>query len=139
MAADDVAGGGIAALAERAITIAEEATKTQGEIVRQQGRLRRNGRILAVSLALDIVLSVVCLFLAVSQAGVSRSIHQSQLNACAIGNKFRATQAQVWEHVLAFSTAPPGETAAQRAKRQDFQVYLNGKFHAVDCTALYGK
>jgi hypothetical protein len=144
MAADDAPrGGSIAALAERAITIAEDATRTQEKIVAQQGRLRRNGRILAVSLATDIVLSVVCLFLALNQAGVSHSIHQSQLAACAIGNQFRATQTQVWEHVLGFSTAPPGETAAQRAKRlailKAFQAYLTSQFRPVDCTALYGK
>lgn len=133
----------LAALAARAIAIAENAASTQADIVAQQGKLRRIVRALAASLAVDIVLSVVCLFLASSQAGVSHSIHQSQLAACAIGNKFRQTQTQVWEHVLAFSTAPPGETAAQRAKRlevlQDFQSYLNGQFRPVDCTALYGQ
>lgn len=143
-------GGDIAELAERAIALAEQTAGTQAEIVRQQAEntgtvatLRKVTIGLAVSLAVDITLTVVVLFLTGHQADLTHAIHKSQLASCAIGNDFRARQAQVWEHVLAVSTPPANETPAERtarlAKVDAFRVYVARQFHPVDCTALYGK
>jgi hypothetical protein len=136
--ADDVAG-----LAAQALSIARQATETQEKIVTQQGKSRRNIRLIAVSVVLDIALSVSLVFLAVSQAHVSDSIHSSQLAACALGNGFRASQAQVWDHFIARSAAPPGETAAQRTARlrrlADARAYIARHYRPVNCQLLYGK
>jgi hypothetical protein len=136
--ADDVAG-----LAAQALSIARQATETQEKIVIQQGKSRRNIRLIAVSVALDVALSVSLIFLAVGQASVSDQIHRSQVTACGIGNGNRAAQIRLWDHVIAISKAPPGETAAQRtarlAKLAAFRAYVRTTFHPVDCTALYGK
>jgi len=97
---------------------------------------------LVASVILDVGLSVLTVRLYVGQAHVSDDIHASQLHACAIGNDFRAGQRQLWDHVIAVSTAPPGETAAQRqarlAKLAAFRLYIGRQFRPVKCKSLYG-
>ena len=133
----------VAALAARAIAIAEKAAETQKAIVAQQGRSKRNIRLIAVSVVLDVALSAGIGVLAVSQIHVSEQIHASQLQACGIGNDFRARQVRLWDHVLAISKAPPGETSAERAVRlaklAAFRGYVAAQFRPVDCISLYGK
>jgi hypothetical protein len=135
---EDVAG-----LAARAIAIAEGAAETQKAIVAQQGKSRRNIRLIAVSVVLDVALSAGIGVLAVSQIHVSQQIHASQLQACGIGNDFRARQVRLWDHVLSVSKAPPGETAAERqvrlAKLAEFRSYVAAQFRPVNCTVLYGR
>jgi hypothetical protein len=139
----------MAALANRAIETAEKVSDTQASIVRQQARSRRTLRWLFASVAVDLALSVAMVSLAIAQAHVSAAqarvsaqIHQSQLNACAIGNDFRAGQVRLWDHVIAVSSAPPHETAAERkarlAKVARFRTYVAGHFRPVDCKSLYG-
>jgi hypothetical protein len=133
----------VASLAARAIALAERAAGTQEAIIVQQARNRRQIRLIAVSVAVDIVLSVTCVFLAVSQARVSHQIHVSQLTSCRIGDDFRAGQVRLWDHVIAVSKAPPGETAAARearlAKLAAFRAYVRAEFRPVNCSRLYGK
>jgi hypothetical protein len=137
-----VPGDDVAALAGRAIAIAETATGTQALILAQQARNHRTVRLLTVSVLLDIALSLFCVGLAVNQHNVSGAIHQSQLNSCAIGNQFRKSQVQLWDHVIAVSAAPAGETAAGRAARlrriAGVRAYVGRHFHPVDCSRLYG-
>jgi hypothetical protein len=133
----------VAGLASRAIRIAEKAAETQQAIVRQQARSKRTLRWLFVSVAVDLALSAAMVTLGISQAHVSAQIHRSQLNACAIGNDFRAGQVRLWDHVLAVSQAPGGETAAERkarlAKLARFRAYVAAQFKPVDCAKLYGQ
>ena len=140
----------VAALAGRAIAIAEQTAETQRKIVTAQTaivttqrRIRRFARWLAVSVAVDIVLSVSLIFVVGHQVSLTHSIHNSQLAACGIGNRFRVSEAQVWEHFIATSVAPPGETPAQRAARlarlADARTYIRAHYQPVNCTALYGE
>ncbi len=133
----------MAALATRAIALAEKATETQKAIVRQQARSKRTLRWVLTGLALDLILSVSMVILAIDQAHVSAAIHQSQLNACGIGNDFRGGQIRLWDHVLAVSKAASHETAAERkarlAKLAAFRAYVRHQFRPVDCASLYGK
>jgi hypothetical protein len=133
----------MAALATRAIKTAEEVSGTQASIVKQQARNKRTLRWLFASVAVDLALSIAMVTLAIAQAHVSAQIHQSQLNACAIGNDFRAGQVRLWDHVIAVSSAPRGETAAERkarlAKLTAFRSYVAAHFRPVDCRSLYGK
>lgn len=141
---------GLQELAERAIALAEQTAATQATIVKNQtaildaqAKAKKHARLLAVSLAVDMILTVGAFLLAGHQAGITDAIHQSQLQACAIGNDFRARQAQVLDHFIGQSTAPPGETPAQRtvrlARLADARAYVARAYHPVDCTALYGK
>jgi hypothetical protein len=131
----------MAALANRAIVIAEQAAGTQASIVKQQARNKRTLRWLFASVAVDLALSIAMVTLAVAQAHVSTAIHQSQLNACAIGNDFRAGQVRLWEHVIALSKAPRDETAAERkarlARLARFRAYIAAQFKPVSCQKLY--
>ena len=140
----------VAALADRAIGIAEKAQETQGEIVRtqrrivaQQGRQRHFAYALAVSLVVDIALSVFLIRLDVGQVHVSQAIRRSQFAGCAIGNEFRAGQVRLWDHVIVVSAVPPHETAAQREKRlarlESFRAYVAAQFRPVNCARLYGR
>lgn len=133
----------VVGLVARAVTIAEQATKTQASIVAQQNRSRRTTRLLVVSVALDIALSVVTIVLALGQVSTTAAIHQSQLNGCAIGNNLRAGQVRLWDHVLALAGTPPHETPAQRRQRLAtdgaFRAYVRSQFAPVDCARLYRK
>lgn len=132
----------VVALLERAVTIAEQATHTQAEIVKTQRRDRRTKRLLIISVSLDIALSIATGLLGLSQVSASNAIRQSQLNGCAIGNTLRANQIHLWDHVFALST-PDHETEAQRKKRlateATFGAYIRSQFAPVDCTKLYGR
>ncbi len=161
----------VAALAARAIGIAEETARTQAEISETQaaivakqdkiqavqGKLRVIGRWLVVLIPLDILVTVLGLVVTfylvnfsgqlhraqAAQAAVERQLHASQLAGCAIGNKSRAAQIQLWDHVIAISSVPPRETPAQKtarlAKLAGFRAYVGQTFRQIDCAALYRK
>ncbi len=118
----------VAALAARAIAIAEQAAQTQGAIVRQQGRSKRTIRLLAVSVAFDIALSVALIFLAVSQRSVSDQIHSSQVTACGIGNSSRVAQVQLW--IVYF-----GDRVAWIVRRLSLDGVLNFQGAGLDAQA----
>ncbi len=120
------------------------------EAVRYGKRTRKISWGIGLLGALDITLSVITVAVLFNQAHVEGQLHQqqavirqSQLRACGIGNDFRAGQRQLWNHVIAVSSAPPGETRAERearlAKLAAFRAYIGRQFRAVSCTALYGK
>src|SRR5258707_5788031 len=69
---------------------------------------------LALSVVLDIGLTVITGAVLIHEAHTSQAIHRSQLEACGIGNGFRAGQRRLWDHVIAVSQAPPGVTPAER-------------------------
>jgi hypothetical protein len=135
--------GSLAALATRAITLAEDTNRVQGRIVDAQAKSRRTIKVLFVSVTFEVLFSIALCVLALVQFHTSQGIHASQLAACAIGNEFRVKETTVWDRVVQLSTGPPNETQAQRVKRlrelKQFQLFLSKQFHAVDCAALYGK
>ena len=57
---------------------------------------------------------------------------------CLTGNESRAQQITLWTHLVAVSTPPPHETAAQRARRaeltREFLAYVRQVFKPRDCT-----
>src|SRR5262249_29785630 len=53
-------------------------------------------------------------------------IHQSQLDACAIGNGFRAQQVRLWNHLVDISQPPPHETPAERQARKKLATQFLG-------------
>jgi hypothetical protein len=126
----------VAALAARAIGIAEEATRTQSGIVAQQGKSRRNLRLLAVSVALDVALSVALGALALSQAHTSEAIHNSQVSACQQANVSRAEDIAIWNRLLRL---PAGATSAQKSEVAELEKLVGVKDSPRNCAALYRK
>ena len=110
-------------LFQQAIDVAKAVSDTQEKIVARQAKDRRNNRILAASLLFDLLIT----------GGLALNGHQT----CVQGNQFRAGQVRLWDHIIAVSKAPPGETAAARAARlatlAAFRSYIAGQFRPVDC------
>jgi hypothetical protein len=128
---------------------------------------RRNRHIIwfvAVSLLVDITVTGVTLLLFHYQSDISRQLHaqevtqaaiirqqaaiiaaqhRSQLNGCALGNTFRSRQQGLWDHFIAVSAIPPGETPAQRKARLErlasARAYVASAYMQIDCRKLYGK
>jgi hypothetical protein len=153
-AAGDVAGE----TASRALALASALSEALGEITRRLSEYSAFGRrsrqviiALAVSFALDIVLTVALGLTALSAHGTAnandhlvQALHASQLTSCASGNVFRADQDTIWRDFISLIAKPsPGETAAQAARTArlaaQFLAYIATVNHPVNCTALYGR
>ena len=99
---------------------------------------------LAVSLALDLILTAAVIF---GQVQLDRNkatigaVHAAQISACQTGNRLRAEQRALWGHVIAISQPPPHETPVQRRKREktltQFAAYVKRVFPTLDCTSVY--
>jgi hypothetical protein len=141
----------------KALRLAEALGENLAEIARRLGEYsafgRRSRRViigLAVSFALDVILTVVLAVVALQTHGTAsvnsqqgRELHASQLTACANGNVFRDNQTTIWRDFVAIITkAETGQSAAQVAKSQklaaQFLAYVTTVNHPVDCAALYG-
>jgi hypothetical protein len=63
------------------------------------------------------------------------------LQLCETSNDFRAQQITLWTHLIAISTPPPHETAAQKRQRQaliaEFLGFVRKVFAPRDCTANF--
>jgi hypothetical protein len=134
---------------ESPIAVAKELRDIIGQIGRDLETTRTYGRktrrlsvALVISVAADIVLSLLLGYTVLREHQNSDAIRTSQIRACSIGNDGRAAQRRLWDHVLTVSSAPnPGETAAQRTVRlrqlHDFRLFINREFRPVDCVKLY--
>lgn len=166
------AGSLAEATAAKALALASALSATLTEIARRLDeysafgrrsrqiitKLRRINIALAVSLSLDIILTVVLGFTAFSAHGTADSnaqlvqelhvqqtaLHAAQLTVCANGNIFRADQDTIWRDFIGLITKPAaGESPAQVAKTNQlaaqFLSYVGSVNHPVNCKALYGK
>lgn len=113
---------------------AHQLQKTVDEITGYSRRTRKLIWGLAVSLALDITLSVIIAILSVSALSASSAVHRSQLAACAIANQTRVQQIQLWQFVITLSQQQPD---ANKAELRTFEAYLHKTFGSVDCRKLY--
>lgn len=70
------------------------------------------------------------------------AVHVNQIQGCHIANMIRLREVQLWEHVVAVSRPPAGETPADRKQRQQttrlFLGYVHRTFRELDCQRLYG-
>jgi hypothetical protein len=151
------AAGPLSDFAAKALALAATLSATLGEIGRRLDAYsafgRRSRRIiiaLAVSFALDIILTVVLGIVAFQTHGAAavnteqgRELHAAQLMACANGNVFRDNQTTIWrDFIVIITRAETGQTPAQVAKSEklasQFLAYVATVNHPVDCTVLYG-
>jgi hypothetical protein len=95
-----------------------------------------------------VFLSVLALVLAAASSWVSVRAVQGEISSrasvvqlCQSGNESRAQQVTLWTHLVAISTPPPHETAAQRAIREarvrQFLGYVREVFAPRDCAANF--
>lgn len=106
----------------------------------REARTRKITWALAVSLVLDVALTIVVTvltFAAIHDTSAVRTaqagLHASQLAACAAGNQSHAEQRQLWGHVIAQAAAGPG---SNKTGLDQFQAYINRTFAPVDCAKL---
>lgn len=153
------AAGDVAAeTASRALALASALSEALGEITRRLSEYSAFGRrsrqviiALAVSFALDVILTVALGLTALSAHGTAaandhlvQALHAAQLTSCASGNVFRADQDTIWRSFISLAVKPaPGESAAQAARAArlaaQFLAYIATVNHPVNCTALYGR
>jgi hypothetical protein len=137
------------AVGEAALAVARELGATVEEIptkldlvierLNEADRLALRVRALVRVAAL---VSAVALGLSGVVAWLLIELHGNQIQGCHIGNDNRATNRQLWDHILSLSgqqPPPPGETLAQQeAQATAFRLYVHRKFSPVDCAKVYG-
>lgn len=107
--------------------------------LRQRGKRNRNWIVgLAVSLTLDIILSVVVAVVAVQASQANDLAHQnrqSQVATCDAGNQARAVSVSLWNYVLDLSSKDPENQSPQRKQQiEQFRSYMQGAYAQRDCT-----
>jgi len=159
--ADDLAEETAAKALGLAAALDDTLTQIAGRLDRYAVYGRRSRKIiigLAVSFALDVIITIVLGFTAFSahntasaNAGLVRGLHNAQvqlhaaqLEACSAGNVFRADQDTIWQGFIHIITAKPAPgTPESQVKAADklaaqFLAYVAKVNHPVNCEALYG-
>jgi hypothetical protein len=95
---------------------------------------------LAISLLLDVILSIVVAFVAVSASDASSLANQNkqtQLATCRAGNETRAANVQLWTYVLDLAAAsnPAPPTPQRTESLKQFTAYLHTVYAPRDCDA----
>jgi hypothetical protein len=135
---------------ETAQALTEALTGTREQVAALTAAVRRSRRhivALAVSLLLDVALTVVVAIFAVqahsasdraTRADVSvTQLHASQVAGCQAGNQQRAEQIGLWEHIYSLAKSGKKLTAAQRRADNALIAYIRKTFAAKNCAVLY--
>ena len=139
---------------ETAQALTEALTGTREQVAALTAAVKRSRRhifALAVSLLLDVALTVVVAIFAVQAHSASTSashadatvaeLHATQVAGCQAGNAERAEQTALWTHLAAISKPPPHLTRRQLAanKREiaALLAYVKHTFAPRDCQKAY--
>ena len=123
---------------ELAVAVSELNTNMAATVTGLAGVVkkdRRRVRWLALSVALDVLLSVRFGYIALQTRQAQQAVDQNASNAvvtCEVGNQARANQVQLWSYILTLS----GNTPAQQAQVEKVKVYLLQVFAPRDCSDL---
>lgn len=126
----------------------DAADRLQGSVIDLKdeiGSLRdygqRSRRIiwgLAVSLALDVALSIVVIFVAIQAQDantLAQANRQTQIATCESGNQSRQVALNLWTYVLdAAAVAPENQTPERKKQLVDFRTYMESAYTPRDCT-----
>lgn len=128
--------------ANRMTDVLGDFTKELQKLTKRDRRVRLILRILAVSLIIDVSLTVAVSLSAVSNRNNSAAIHRSQIAACATANSQRDSERAIWDYVLDDLTRPsPGESAQQKARSKAAVAVIEAKVAATfadhNCAAVY--
>lgn len=92
---------------------------------------------LAVSLVLDIALSIVVAVVAVKASQTNSLAQQNRVASvatCVSGNQARAVSMQLWTYVLDISQKSPTTASPDKQKQiQDFRAYMLAAYAPRDC------
>lgn len=128
-----------------AIATAQQLTTAVRELAERADALQGYGRRtrlatwgLGVSVAIDVIFSVVALWAigqAQSASDAAEQTRQTQIQTCLATNTARAQNKQLWVYVL---SVPPSRplTGEERKRRADFRAYLDKVFVPRDCTRI---
>lgn len=97
---------------------------------------RRQLRLLALSICLDVLLTVALGWLSVrthSIATQSESNKQAIVMSCQQTNDARASNEQLWKYLLSLPT-PNAPTLQQQAVRKQFSAFIDKTFAPRDCS-----
>lgn len=151
--------------AARALALASDLSDAlaaiAGRLERYSAFGKRSRRIiiaLAVSFTVDIVLTVVLGFTALSAHDTANAnsllvrevnaaqvaLHAAQLTVCGNGNAFRADQNVIWHRFVGILTTPTATSTKAQAAEADklaaqFLGYVGAVNHPVNCARLYGR
>jgi len=124
-----------------AADLQESMVMLSGEIraLRTYGRRNRNYILaLAVSLILDIALSIVVAFVAVTASEASNQAdqnHRTQVATCESANQSRAVTVNLWNYVL--DAAAKNDPNPQKLKQiNDFRAYMQNAYQQRDCSQV---
>jgi len=111
-----------------------------------QARETRLTRGLVISVALDIILSIALIFVAIGQVHQNNAFHVAQtkqnaalsaalIKSCKAGNVNKANDIKLWDDIL--KTDHP-KTAAQEEQFLTIQGLVSVRDQPIDCVARYG-
>lgn len=114
------------------------------ELIKDAGRRRRQIMFLGISLMLDVLLTIGFAYLSIQARDTAIEVQNSKdtlIANCQVGNEFRKTEADLWNHILEIQPANQSSlTPEQEAKRQktiaDFREYLKTTFAPRDCNNI---
>lgn len=112
-------------------------------LVNDAKKRNRQILILAISLILDVVLTVGFAILSIQAqktAAATRSNREAVVTSCKTGNEFRKTEGQLWEHILSIQPVFNNLTPEQQTQRDqtvaNFKKYLATTFAPRDCNKI---
>lgn len=125
----------------------EEITKLNTKVDKKEISSKKRDGWLTVSVALDVILSIVVGILAHQATTTSRKAEaatsvaaesiRTQKLTCDAGNESRRLQRQLWNYVLEFSAENnPAQTEQEKAKNETFRTYVNTTYADRDCSNL---
>lgn len=117
------------------------AAPTVASLAVSMRRVRIQNAILTASLALDLFLSIITLFLYIKLDHVVRTANansDSIYNTCLSSNEARATELTLWNFVIDQPRDPaaPPQTASEKAEIAQFKNLLNTTLAQRDCTKV---
>jgi hypothetical protein len=121
----------------------ESVTELKEEIHSLQVYGRRNRHYiigLGISLAFDLLLSVVVIIVAVQANAANdraNANHEYQVDTCNSSNAARQTSRDLWNYVLdAASKNPANETPERKKQISDFRAYMENSYAPRDCSKV---
>jgi hypothetical protein len=121
----------------------ESVTELKEEIHSLQVYGRRNRHYivgLGISLAFDLLLSVVVIVVAIQANAANdraNANHEYQVDTCNSSNAARQTSRDLWNYVLdAASKNPANETPERKKQISDFRAYMENSYAPRDCSKV---
>lgn len=110
-------------------------------LVKDAVRARRNVKLLAASIALDFILTIVLAVVSYKTnelAHLAQTTKQAVIQNCETANDSRIAQKQLWGYVLSLTPQQP-RNEEQQARVDEFAKFVDQTFKPRDCQAEANK